>query len=127
MSTTPSHVTVGRVITAWIDGEDGRGYKLRPAIVVSPVQGSGLFVVAVVTTRLDAADADKLEIPSGSRAASTGLFEASAVNCRWLRALHVEDVIQTTGFVPTERLRDVLAAVGAAMKRGAKVRAVRPE
>jgi mRNA-degrading endonuclease toxin of MazEF toxin-antitoxin module len=99
MSNTPSKIQIGTVLAALLPSEFGDDWKIRPAIAISPVSDKGMMVVVVCTTKLDPTDTDKVEIPSGVPGVSTGLLRATAANCRWIHAIHVEDVRRICGHV----------------------------
>lgn len=103
----------GRIVWAELADPQGRNPKIRPAVVLSTndqITDDGTVDVAAISTELSAAlPAHMVELPwHRDGHPKTKLKRRCAVICDWQVTVAVADIREPAGFVPDDRLKQIL-------------------
>jgi mRNA-degrading endonuclease toxin of MazEF toxin-antitoxin module len=107
----------GRIVWVELTDPQGRGPKVRPAVVLTPtaaIASAGTIVVAAISSQIGMAPPERtVPLPwhRDRKQSRTGLTEESEVICDWLRELPVAAVRGTSGVVPTNQLMQIIGKV----------------
>jgi len=103
----------GSVIRARVLDLQGQNLKVRPLVIVTPTaeitRTTPLVVVGITGSFSDPLADDEVAMPfDPGRRAGSGLTKPCVAKCRWLRSIHLADVIEKMGYISVEKLTEIL-------------------
>jgi mRNA-degrading endonuclease toxin of MazEF toxin-antitoxin module len=111
------HPQRGSIVWVAIPDPQGGNEKTRPAVILTATEeiaaATEVWVAAISTTLEDTPREVCVDLPwHNSRHPKTGLKEACAAVCTWLKKIRLDSVEEYAGVVPGKQLMEILQRVG---------------